>query len=64
MLAQNRSPTYSFTVKMKCQHSLSVPLRPDWWGDNSDIVIVAWQKEAASVLYSLYRPVYTVRTAK
>lgn len=52
---------------MKHRHSLGVPLMLDWWGENSDTAIVAWQKEAAvaqSVVHSLYRPVYTVQTAK
>lgn len=52
---------------MKPQHGLRAPLGPDWWGDDSDTSIVAWQKEAATdrrAVHSRCRPVYTERAAK
>lgn len=67
MLAQVRTPNCCCTVKLKRRHRLSVPLRPDWWGDDSDTAFVAWQKEAVVAQYavhSVYRLVHMVRTAK
>lgn len=42
MLAQTKIPNCSCHIQMRWQHSLSVPLRPDWWGDNSHCRMTIW----------------------